>query len=345
MKFSDIISQLSPESHSLNQNPELNPEIVTITPIQGAIAHSISYIEGGKFAKMVATTPASALILPCDQTLQENATNRGIAWLSSSYPRLTFAQTIELFYQPHRPEAKIHPKAVIDDGVIMGKNVAIGANAVIGEGVTVGDDVVIHPNVVVYPHCVVGDRTELHSNCSINERTQIGADCVIQSGAVIGAEGFGFVPVPQGWYKMPQSGYVILEDGVEIGCNSTVDRPAVGTTTIGKNTKLDNLVHIGHNCQIGENCAFAGQVGLAGGVTVGNRVILGGQVGIANQAVIGDGAIASAQTGISSNVKSGETVSGTPSMPHKLYLKVAGMYKYLPDMYKFYKELKRNNQN
>ena len=111
MKFSDIISQLSPESHSLNQNPELNPEIVTITPIQGAIAHSISYIEGDKFAKMVATTPASALILPCDQTLQENATNRGIAWLSSSYPRLTFAQTIELFLSTPQARSQNSPES------------------------------------------------------------------------------------------------------------------------------------------------------------------------------------------------------------------------------------------
>ncbi|MGY6529762.1 MAG: UDP-3-O-(3-hydroxymyristoyl)glucosamine N-acyltransferase [Cyanobacterium sp.] len=343
MKFSDIVNQLSPENHSLNDNPNLDPEVVCITRIQEAIAHSLSYIEGDKFARLLATTSASALILPSDKNLQEEATHRGIAWLSSSYPRLTFAQAIELFYQPYQPETKIHPKAVIADGVIIGKNVAIGANAVISEGVKLGDDVVIHPNVVVYPECVVGDRTELHSNCSIHERTQIGADCVIHSGAVIGAEGFGFVPVPQGWYKMPQSGYVILEDRVEIGCNSTVDRPALGTTKIGENTKLDNLVHVGHNCQIGKSCAFAGQVGLAGGVEIGNRVILGGQVGVANQATIGDGASASAQTGISSNVKAGDVVSGTPSMPHHIYLKLAAIYKHIPDMYKSYRDLKRKN--
>lgn len=345
MKFSDIITQLSPECHSLIDNPDLNPEIIGITSIQEAIAHSLSYIEGDKFAKMVATTSASALILPSDSSLQEQATDRGIAWLSSPQPRLTFAQAIELFYQPYQPEAKIHPRAVIADGVIMGKNISIGANAVISEGVKLGDNVTIFPNVVVYPDCVVGDRTILHSNCSIHERTKIGSDCVIHSGAVIGAEGFGFVPVPQGWYKMQQSGYVILEDGVEIGCNSTIDRPAVGTTKIGKNTKLDNLVHIGHNCQIGENCALAGQVGLAGGVTIGNRVILAGQVGVANQAVIGDGATATAQTGIANNVKAKEIVSGTPSMPHHLYLKLAALYKQIPDMYKFYRELKKKHSN
>ncbi|MBE9221671.1 UDP-3-O-(3-hydroxymyristoyl)glucosamine N-acyltransferase [Cyanobacterium stanieri LEGE 03274] len=342
MKFSDIVSQLSPDNHSLNDNPDLNPEIICITRIQETIAHSLSYIEGNKFAKMVATTAADALILPLDKSLQEQATQRGIAWLSSKQPRLTFARAIALFYQPYKPSSGIHPRAVISEGVIMGKNVAIGANAVISEGVKLGNDVVIHPNVVVYPQCVIGDRTELHSNCSIHERTHMGSDCVIHSGAVIGAEGFGFVPIPQGWYKMPQSGYVILEDGVEIGCNSTIDRPALGTTKIGKNTKLDNLVHVGHNCQIGENCAFAGQVGLAGGVEIGNRVILGGQVGVANQAVIGDGATATAQTGISSSVKAGDIVSGTPSMPHSLYLKLAALYKHIPEMYKLHRTLKKN---
>jgi len=133
----------------------------------------------------------------------------------------------------------------------------------------------------------IGDRTILHANCTIHERVQIGNDCVIHSGAVIGAEGFGFVPVPEGWFKMEQSGIVVLEDGVEIGCNSTVDRPAVGETRIGSQTKIDNLVHIAHNCQIGQACALAGQVGMAGGVKLGNRVILAGQVGIANQAVSG----------------------------------------------------------
>ncbi len=340
MKFSDIINQLSPKSHSLIDNPDLNPDLKGITSIQDAIAHTLSYIEGEKFAKMIETTEASALIIPLDKALQQEATARGIAWLSSPYPRLTFAQAIELFYQPYIPQPQIHPQAVIADDVIMGKNVFIGANVVLQQGVQIGDNVSIFPNVVVYPQSIIGDRTILHSNCTIHERSHIGKNCVIHSGAVIGAEGFGFVPTQQGWYKMQQSGYVVLEDGVEIGCNSAVDRPAVGVTKIGKNTKLDNLVHIGHNCQIGQNCAFAGQVGLAGGVIVGNRVFLGGQVGIANQAVIGDGAIASAQTGISNNVKAGETVSGTPSMPHKIYLKVAAMYKHLPDMYKNFRATK-----
>lgn len=340
MKFSDLVNQLSPQIHSLTTHPHVNPELSSITPIEQTSEHSLSYIEGDKFASLIATTTASALILPLDPSLQAQATEKGIAWLSSSFPRLTFAQAISLFYQPFIPSPKIHPSAVIADTVTLGKNVSIGANVVIEDHVTIGDDVVIYPNVVIYPSVTIGDRTLLHSNCIIEERSKIGADCVIHSGAVIGGEGFGFVPIPQGWYKMQQSGYVILEDGVEIGCNSTVDRPAVGITRIGKNTKLDNLVHIGHNADIGENCAFAAQVGLAGGVKIGNRVILAGQVGVANQVKIEDGAIASAQTGINHDVKKGETVSGSPAVNNKLYLKVSAIYKRLPEMYKTFRELK-----
>jgi UDP-3-O-[3-hydroxymyristoyl] glucosamine N-acyltransferase len=290
---------------------------------------------------MVKKTAASALILPLNESLQGQAAERGIAWMSTTFPRLTFAQAINLFYQPFQPSPQLHSSAVIDSTTKLGENVYIGANVVIHQGVKIGNNVCIHPNVVVYPDANIGDRTILHANCTIHERSQIGNDCVIHSGAVIGAEGFGFVPLPDGWYKMQQSGYTILEDGVEIGCNSTIDRPAVGITRLGKNTKLDNLVHIGHNCNIGQNCAIAAQTGLAGGVTIGNRVILAGQVGVANQATIGDGAIASAQTGIHNDIKAGEVVSGSPSVPNKLYLKVSALYKKLPEMYKILKELQK----
>ena len=343
MKFSDLVSKLSAQSHSLTSYPQLNPELTAIRSVDQASANTLSYIEGDKFAKMVAKTTASALILPLDSSLQTQAIDRGIAWLSTSNPRLTFAQAINLFYQPFRPQPQIHPSAIIADDVQLGGNLSIGANVVIESGVKIGNDVCIYPNAVIYPQVTIGDRSTLHSNCTIEERSQIGCDCVIHSGVVIGGEGFGFVPTAQGWYKMQQSGYVILEDGVEVGCNSTIDRPAVGITRIGKNTKLDNLVHVGHNCLIGENCVMAAQVGLAGGVKVGNQVILAGQVGIANQAEIGDNAIASAQTGIHSNVKAGETVSGSPAVPNKLYLKVSALYKKLPEMYKLLQELKRKN--
>ncbi|MEY2833991.1 MAG: hypothetical protein RLZZ574_3250 [Cyanobacteriota bacterium] len=343
MKFQELVTKLGivANHNSLVQHQNLNPELQGVAAIDRADPNSLSYVEGGKFAAMVATTQATALILPLDETLQIQASDRNIAWIATSDPRLLFAQAIALFYQPFKPSLGIHPSVVIELNSTVGQDVYIGANVVIQKGVTIGDRVTIHPNVVIYPDVTIGKDTILHANCTIHERTQIGAGCVIHIGAVIGSEGFGFVPTATGWYKMEQSGSTVLEDGVEIGCNSAVDRPAVGETRIGRNTKLDNLVQIGHGCQIGQNCAMASQVGLAGGAIIGNGVMLGGQVGVANQVTIGDRVIATGPTGITGNVASGEMVSGMPHIPSRLYRKLFVMYKRLPEMYQMYKELKK----
>jgi UDP-3-O-[3-hydroxymyristoyl] glucosamine N-acyltransferase len=276
-----------------------------------------------------------------DESLQQQAADRGIAWIATSEPRLLFAKAIALFYKPFQPAPEIHSTAVIHPSAQIGERVYIGPHVVIQADVKVGSGVCIYPNVVIYPAAEIGDRTILHANCVIHERAWIGADCVIHSGAAIGSEGFGFVPTPEGWFKMEQSGYTVLEDGVEVGCNSTIDRPAVGETRVARNTKIDNLVHVGHGCTIGQNCALAAQVGLAGGVKVGNQVLLAGQVGISNQAKIGDGAIASAKAGIHSDVEPGTIVTGTPAIPHKLFLKAAAVYNRLPEMYQTLKQLQR----
>lgn len=343
MKFSEIVQKLgnAAASNSLTSNKDCNPEITGMSAVDEASIGTISYIDGAKFAAQVEKTAASALILPCDQALQAQAQERGIAWIATSQPRLLFAKVIALFYQPFRPEGEIHPTAVIHPSVQLGNNLYIGAHVVIQPRVKIGDLVCIHPNVVIYPDSEIGDRTVLHSNCTIHERTRIGADCVIHSGAVIGGEGFGFVPTASGWVKMEQSGCTVLEDGVEIGCNSTIDRPAVGETRIGRNTKIDNVVHIGHGCQIGANCAIAAQVGMAGGTKVGNQVILAGQVGLANQAKVGDGVIASAKTGIHSDIEPGAVVSGYPAIPHKVWLKAATVYRRIPEMYQTLKQLQK----
>ncbi|YAF97281.1 MAG: UDP-3-O-(3-hydroxymyristoyl)glucosamine N-acyltransferase [Nodularia sp. CChRGM 3473] len=343
MKFSEIVSRLGDAvtDHSLITNQDQDPEITGLAAIDEATTGNLSYVEGAKFASFVGTTNASALILSLDKTLQLQAQERGIAWIATPDPRLLFAKAIALFYQPYRPTPEIHSTAVIHPTAKIGQDVYIGPHVVIQQGVQIGNGAIIHPNVVIYPDAKIGDRTTLHANCTIHERTQIGADCVIHSGAVIGAEGFGFVPTRTGWLKMEQSGYTVLEDGVEVGCNSAIDRPAVGETRVGRNTVIDNLVQIGHGCQIGFGCAIAGQAGMAGGVKIGNRVILAGQSGIANQVKIGDGAIASAKAGIHSDVAPGEIVSGVPAIPHKLYLKVSAIYNRLPEMYQSFKQLQR----
>ena len=343
MKFSELVTKLElfDEKHSLLLKPAFDPELHAIAPISEATNGTLSYLESAKFADAITTTKASVIILPPNENWQKQLTDNGIAWIATTEPKLLFAKAVRFFYQPFAPAPEIHPTAVIDPSAKLGQFVYVGPYVVIHEGVTIGNSACIHANVVIYPRCQIGHRTVLHANCTIQERSQIGNDCMIHSGAVIGSEGFGFVPTREGWIKLEQSGYVALEDRVEIGCNSTIDRPAMGKTFIGRNTKLDNLVHIAHNCHIGENCAFAAQVGLAGGVKIGNGVILAGQVGVANQAKIGDQAIASAQTGIHSDVAPGEIVSGSPAVPNKLYLKVSAIYKRLPEIYQAFKKLQK----
>jgi UDP-3-O-[3-hydroxymyristoyl] glucosamine N-acyltransferase len=345
MKFNELITKLEGNyNHSLTNYPNYDPEIFAVTPIENQKENTISYIEGAKFAKYIDETKASALILPDDEALQKQAIELGIAWISSSQPRLLFAQIIKVFYTPFKPKPRIHPTAIINPGAKIGENTYIGPHVVIETGVKIGANCCIFANVVIYPQVEIGANTTLHANCSIHERSVIGANCVIHSGAVIGSEGFGFVPTRDGWFKMEQSGRTVLEDGVEVGCNSAVDRPAVGETRIKSQTKLDNLVHIGHNCQIGESCALAAQVGLAGGVKIGNRVLLGGQVGAANNVEIGNGAIATAQTGITGKVKDGEIVSGSPSVANKIYLKASAIYKKLPEMYELFKQIQKQQK-
>ncbi|MDY6939690.1 MAG: UDP-3-O-(3-hydroxymyristoyl)glucosamine N-acyltransferase [Cyanobacteriota bacterium] len=343
MKFSQLIQQLGDEAThtSLSLTRENDPDICGVADVDDATPGTLSFIENRKFADRAAKTAASALILPPDDDLQAQASERKIAWIATTEPRLLFAKTLALFYQPFHPAPEIHPKATIDPSAKIGRDVYIGANVVICDNVEIGDRVCIHPNVVIYPQVRIGEGTILHANCTIHERARLGKNCIVHSGAVIGAEGFGFVPTSSGWYKMQQSGFTILEDSVEIGCNSTIDRPAVGQTRIGRNTKIDNLVQIGHGCKIGSNCALAAQVGLAGRVALGNNILLAGQVGVANQARIGDGAIASAKTGIHQDVAPGTIVSGFPAIANKLWLKNAALYKRLPEIYQTIRELKR----
>ncbi len=344
MKFSELVQSLSVDVQhsSLAQSPNLDPELQGVAAVSEATAGTISYIEGDKYAKFVRSTAASALILPRNEALAAQATERGLAWLTVADPRLIFAHTIACFYQPYQPEPEIHPSAVIHPTATVGKSVYIGPHVVIQPRAVIGDGVCIHPNVTVYPDAKIGDRTVLHANCVIQERSQIGADCVIHAGAVVGSEGFGFVPSSQGLVKMHQSGYVVLEDNVEIGCNTTIDRPAVGETRIGRNTKLDNLVQIGHGCKVGQSCAMSSLVGLSGRVTIGNGVFIGGQVGVSNDVTVADGVMITAQSGLHKDITEAKSiVSGAPAMPNKAWRRLIIAYTKLPEIYQTMREMKR----
>ncbi len=335
MNFQDLVRRLdlSEERTSLGTSPTLNPELLGVAAIQQARTGTVSFIESSTLVHWISDTHASVLILPQKLDLTQVALERGIAWILTENPRLLFAQVLGLFYQPWQPDPAIHPTAVIDPTAQLGMGVFIGAHGAIQSGVKVGDGVCIHANAVIYPSVEIGDRSILHANCVIHERSIIGQDCTIHSGAVIGSEGFGFVPTATGLFKMPQSGRVILEDGVEVGCNTTIDRPAVGETRIGAGTKIDNLVQVGHGCQIGQNCILVSQVGLAGAVELGDRVVLAGQVGVSEKIKVGTGAIATGKAGIIQDVAAGETVSGFPAFPHKLWLRISVLIRRLPELF------------
>ena len=336
MNFEELVAELSLEvtQTSLSHNPALNPQIIGVEAVNQAQAGQLSFIELAGLSDWAAKTQASALILPKDAALQQMAEARNIAWIATDQPRLLFAQALTLFYRPWQPEPSIHPAALIESSVRLGENVYIGANAVLQRGVVLGSGVCIHPGVVIYPDAQIGDRTVLHANCVIHERSVIGQDCVIHSGAVIGSEGFGFVPTATGWYKMQQSGHTVLEDEVEVGCNASIDRPAVGCTRVGRGTKIDNAVQVGHGCQIGQNCILVSQVGLAGAVELGDRVILAGQCGVSDKIKIGTGAIVTGKSGVFQDVATGETVSGTPAIPNKLWLRTSLLIRRLPELFR-----------
>lgn len=344
MKFSELLEQLGvnlPADHlDLSCG---NPEITGVATLSEAQPFDLGFIESSRFFAQLAETKAGALLVNQDVEVIQVVKARGIPHIVVAQPRLLFAQAISLFYQPQKPVPGIHPSAVIAEDVQIGADVYIGAHVVIESGVMIGDRVAIYPNVTIYPGVSIGDRTILHANCVIHERSMIGNDCVIHSGAVIGAEGFGFVPNPDGsWVKMQQAGRTVLEDSVEVGCNAAVDRGAVGDTRIGRGTKIDNLVQIGHGCITGEHCLMAGQAGLAGGATLGKNVILAGQVGVANHVKIGDRVVAAAQSGIPQDIAAGAQVIGAPAIPAKTFIKATVLFRRLPEIYKTLKQIQKH---
>ncbi|WP_299490755.1 UDP-3-O-(3-hydroxymyristoyl)glucosamine N-acyltransferase [Acaryochloris sp. IP29b_bin.137] len=334
MKLSELVQRLAlaPIATNLAQT---DPTIKGCAALAQAEPGMLSFVESSQWTAQLAMTQASALILPPNLDLQGKATARGIAWIATESPRYWFAQALSYFYQPWQLPPGCHPTAVLDPTVELGQGIGVGAYAVIQADVRLGDGVHIHPHVVLYPGVTIGDRTVLHANCVIHERTIIGADCVIHSGAVIGAAGFGFVPVAdqeRRWQPMPQSGQVILDDQVVVGCNTTIDRPAVGETRIGARTKIDNLVQVGHGCQIGADSLICAQTGLAGATALGKQVILAGQVGISGQVTLGDRTTVAAQSGVHQSLAPDSKVAGYPAINHRLWLRAMAAIKQLPQL-------------
>ena len=348
MQLNEIVEKLNEgQSGVVDFEIKTNQTILAAASIEKAKENEISFLDNNSpltLRNLVKTSKASALLLPADDKyISEIVKKLSVNWILIKDPKIAFAETLEFLYPSPIETEGIHENAVIGENVKIGPRVSIGPNVYIGDDTEIGAETIIHSGVVIYRKVTIGSKNVFHANSVIHSESKIGDECVINANAVIGGEGFGFVPTSKGWKKMPQVGKVILNNKVEIGSGSTIDRPSVGETIIGEDTKIDNLVQIGHGVTTGKGCAMAAQVGIAGGAQIGNAVILAGQVGVGNKVKIGDRVMVSSKSGIISDVEAGKIVSGFPAIPNKLWLRCSANFKKLPEIAKAIRELNRRS--
>ncbi len=302
-------------------------EIAGVAGIERAGPGEITFLANPRYLPALQRTRASAVIL------DEHAPAAPCAMLRTPTPYVAFADALGLLGPADRPSPGIHPDARLADDVTLGPDVSIGAFVWIGSGVRIGARTVVHAHVAIGPGAAIGEDCVLHAHVSVRERVTLGHRVVLQDGVVVGADGFGFATRPDGVHqKVPQLGTVVVEDDVEVGANTTIDRPPVGETRIGAGTKIDNLVQIAHGVAVGRRVLLAAQVGVSGSTTIEDGVILAGQVGVAGHLTIGAGTRATAQTGIPNSVEPGSFVSGYPAIANRDWLKASAVFKRLPEM-------------
>lgn len=322
MKLGDLASRLGLE---LRGDPGL--EINGPAPLEACGPHHVTFLGHPKYARMLEELTAACVIV----TAELAAGVKG-ACLISANPYFDFARAMEIFLQPYRPATGIHPAAQLAPDAAIGQGGTVGACCVIGAGVTIGARAIIHPHVTIYPGVRIGDDFVCHSQVSIREGVTIGDRVVIHNGAVIGADGFGYVEHGGALVKIPQLGCVIIEDDVELGANVTIDRATMGATVIRRGAKLDNLVHIGHNCEVGAHSSFSAQAGVSGSVKIGQWCVFGGQVGLADHLTIGDRVTVAAQSGVPNDVAGGLTVGGYPAIEMRRWRRMVAAAPRLPEL-------------
>jgi UDP-3-O-[3-hydroxymyristoyl] glucosamine N-acyltransferase len=289
----------------------------------------VTFLSNPRYTVRVQTTRASAIYVGADVEVARN----DVALLRAKDPYLAYTRALILFHQTTPFEPAVHPSAVIDPTARVAASVLIGAHVAIGKNAAIGDRVRLYPNVSIYENVRIGADSEIHSGVAIRENSVLGKRVIVHNNAVIGSDGFGFAKDEERrWLKIPQTGRVVIEDDVEIGAGTTIDKASTGETRIKRGAKLDNLVHVGHSCEVGEDALLCAQVGLAGSSRVGDRVILTGQVGIGGHITVGDDAILYPQSGVPNDVAAGEVLVGTPAFEVSAFWRAIAVFKKLGDI-------------
>jgi len=290
-------------------------EVCGVRPLDTAKAEHLSFLHNPKYVDEAKASEAGAILVA------DAAVLPGRNLLVCPEPYLALAQALEIFHPMERPEPGVHPSAVVAAGVSVGEGVSIGPLASVAEGVTVGEGTVVGAGCVIGRGVGIGVDCLLHPRVVVGEQCRIGDRCNVHSGTVIGSDGFGFATVDGTHHKVPQVGIVVLEDDVELGANVCVDRAALGETRIGRGTKVDNLVQIAHNVQIGEHCLLVAQVGISGSTQIGHHTVFAGQSGCSGHLKIGSGVVLVARAAAYKDVPDGATMAGAPARPHREWLK------------------------
>jgi UDP-3-O-[3-hydroxymyristoyl] glucosamine N-acyltransferase len=305
-------------------------DIVRVASLEQAQPGDLTFLANRRYRPQLARTQASAVLLGLD-----DPSPAPCAIVRCLNPYLSFAQAVGLFREPPAPASGLDPLAAIAADAVLGDDVSVGPFVTIGSRATIGPRSVIHASVTIGPGARIGEDCVVHAHVSIRENVSIGNRVIVQNGAVIGSDGFGFVKQSEGSHmKIPQIAGVVIEDDVEIGANTAIDRPAIGETRIRAGTKIDNLVQVAHGVLVGRNVLLASQVGIAGSTTVEDDVVLAGQVGVSGHLRIGRGVVATAQTGIPNSVEPGAFISGYPAIPNREWLKSAAIFRQLPALRK-----------
>lgn len=313
-----------------------NATVHTFAKIEEGAEGAISFLSNPKYTQHIYDTKSSIVLVNNDLQL-EHPVKATLIRVENAYECV--AKLMQLYAATLPRKKGISERAYISESAKIGEDCYVGAFAVIGDNAVIGDRCVIYPNTVIGDKVQMGDDCNIYANVTIYERCKLGNNVTIHSGSVIGADGFGFAPNTEGYSKIPQLGIVCIEDDVEIGANTCIDRSTMGQTIVHKGVKLDNLIQVAHNVEIGENTVMSAQVGIAGSTKIGSWCMFGGQVGLAGHIHIGDKTFLGAQSGVPGNIKGNETLIGTPPMEPKAYFKSQAVFRKLPDMYKQLNEL------